>query len=110
MVTDFEEFWHDVRIRKFWMNQSEPNIIVVVCNTGIYKTINALETDPNMVAWLKVSDNLSSLQADGKEIFLDIVQMPGNENELYASGDSTVYWSHNMGDTWEIIPGMEQLE
>ncbi len=41
-----------------------------------------------------------------EEIFIDIIQKPDDVNELYVSGTSAIYWSHDMGDTWELLPNI----
>lgn len=112
MVTNFNYSWNEVRIRKFWMNQNDPNIIVVASNNGIFKTTNALSYFPSNVSWEKVLEpNIHLLEGDAieDEIFIDIVQKPDDANELYASGTSAIYWSHDMGDTWELLPNINEL-
>jgi len=91
--------WWANQCRKILINPTNGNIMYGVFFTGIFKTTNALATNPQDVIWTKV--------CDGK--FTDIQYKPNsNFQELYASG-SSIYFSTNSGNNWNIIPNIQQI-
>lgn len=98
-IPDLTTEWWKNFSRKLLIDPNNGNKLFVVFNTGIYKTENSM-ADANTVVW--------DLKQEG--YFQDIQFKPNSNSQiLYASGES-IYISENAGNTWTVIPNIEQVD
>lgn len=90
--------WNNItqkrQIKKILYHPTNPNIIYLATNQGIYKTINALSA----CIWTQIYYSLTNSPILGLEID------PNNTNILYASGKDIIKTT-NGGASWVTITG-----
>lgn len=96
-------FWS--RCRKILIHPTNRNILFAAFRHGVYKTKNALESDPEKVIWERVAD---------KEVmseFFDLAFKPGSNGEVVIVTGNKVAFSSKNGEkgTFALIPNFECL-
>lgn len=85
---------------KFLQNLTAPNEMMAIFSSGMYKTTNILESDPNSVIWTKVSE-----QYFNDDYFTDICYQPNsNYQNIYAATREKIYKSVDGGITFDSLP------
>ncbi|MEM6391261.1 MAG: carbohydrate-binding protein [Planctomycetota bacterium] len=80
-----------------YANPSSPNIVWAVVDGTLYRSSNALATNPANVTW-------SIQSVDGTTID-DIAPVPGQDNHFYVSTDNGVYKTTNGGGLFTRVGG-----
>lgn len=84
-------------IRKLIIDDNNPNIIFAATSNGIYRTQNALVSNPT---WVNVFDGINDTDTD----FRSVEFQPGNSNVLYAAS-TNIFKSIDGGNTWSVMTG-----
>lgn len=108
--TDYGATWHSINeglmddfytnggvIRKMEIDKYNPDIIIMATSNGVYKTSNALSTNPE---WTKIFDGFT----DDDNDFRVVKYKPGSSNVMYAASNN-IFKSADGGTTWASMTG-----
>ncbi len=90
-------YW--ARCRKILIHPANENILFAAFRHGVYKTTNALATNPANVNWTRV---LVPDATNGGEFF-DIQFKPGTNGSVIVVSGKKVNISYNTGTTWSLL-------
>ena len=101
-------------IRKLVQHPNNPETIFAVTSRGLYKTQNALASNPDSVKWIQIIDDPLS----NDEGFFELEFHTGNPDTLILSreyrnwnvlmGDEILI-SKDGGNNWEALPGVDSI-
>lgn len=95
--------WWYFQIKKLVIAPDDHNVIYAATSIGLYRTANALASNPALVTW-----QLLPTGGNNQNPFYDIDYQPGSTSTIYASG-RTILRSTDSGQTWIALPGIPFL-
>lgn len=91
--------------RRLIINPNNPDQLFVATSEGVYRTNNALATNPQSVSWQRIGE-LDGLVGE----FRGLAFKPGNSSVVYAGGPD-IFRSVDGGNTWTSMtttfPGLD---